>query len=214
MSLTLASCRRFRLRFGRCILAAFGAVTLAWLAGFAWFLCRVGQPPVPPPRADGIVVLTGGAERVRAGLLLLTEHRANSLLVTGIGGRAGLRDLAHVAELDAAPLAERVTLGRGATSTRGNAEEIAAWVRANGLRSLIVVTASYHMPRALAEIRRALPGLDLYPASVSPPRAGGALAGARQLVEEYTKLLGAELGLAALTPGPGPSLSGARAGGW
>jgi uncharacterized SAM-binding protein YcdF (DUF218 family) len=211
MSLTLAPHRPTRTRLRRRALAVAGAAALAWLAGFAWFLSRVGQPLSAPPPAEGIVALTGGAERVRAGLLLLADHRADRLLVTGIGGHAGLRDLARVAGLDPAPLAGRVTLGTGAASTRGNAEETAAWARANGLRSLIVVTAAYHMPRALAEISRALPDVALYPASVSPPRASERLGGVRLLAGEYTKYLGAELGLTALLPGPPPRLSGAEA---
>jgi uncharacterized SAM-binding protein YcdF (DUF218 family) len=211
MSLTLAPHRLTRTRLRRRALAAAGVAALAWLGGFAWFLCRVGQPPSAPPPAEGIVALTGGAERVRAGLLLLAERRADRLLVTGIGGHAGLRDLARVAGLDPAPLADRVTLGSGAASTRGNAEETAAWARANGLHSLIVVTAAYHMPRALAEIGRALPDVTLYPASVSPPRAGERLPGVRLLAGEYTKYLGAELGLTALLPGPPPRLSAAEA---
>ena len=43
----------------------------------------------------------------------------------------------------------------------GNAAETERWVRANHIRSLIVVTSNYHMPRALAEMSSALPGVDL-----------------------------------------------------
>ncbi len=208
-SLILAPRRVARPRLRRRILAVSAAAALAWLGGFAWYVHLVARPATVPPAADGIVALTGGAERVRAGLLLLAEHRAEHLLVTGIGGRAGFRDLARQAGLDPAPLASRVTLGRGAASTRGNAEEIAAWARANRLRSLIVVTAFYHMPRALAEIGRALPDVTLYPASVSPARPEERLGSVRLLAEEYTKYLGAELGLTALVPGPPPRLSAA-----
>ena len=41
--------------------------------------------------------------------------------------------------------------------TRGNAAETAEWARAHQVRSLIVVTSAYHMPRALAELGRDLP---------------------------------------------------------
>ncbi len=167
-----------------------------------------------PPAADGIVALTGGADRVRAGLLLLAEHRAERLLVTGIGGHARFRDLARQAGIDPVPLAGRVTLGHGATSTHGNAEETAAWAQAEGLRSLIVVTAFYHMPRALAEIGRAAPDVTLYPAAVSPALHGdnglGHLVTLRLLIEEYLKYLGAKLDLTGLTQAGPPRLSAAR----
>ncbi len=198
--------------FRRAALVVLGTGALAWAGGFAWFVQQAVRPLPAPPIADGIVTLTGGADRVRAGMLLLADHRADRLLVTGIGGHAGLRDLARQAGLDPAPLAPRVTLGRGAVSTRGNAEEIAAWARTNGLRSLIVVTAFYHMPRALAEIARALPHVALYPAAVSPAgsRADEGLGGLRLLAEEYTKYLGTEIGLTALAPAQRPLLSAAR----
>jgi uncharacterized SAM-binding protein YcdF (DUF218 family) len=202
-------------RTHRRVLAALAVVGLAWAAGFAWFVRTATLPRPPPPVADGIVALTGGADRVRAGLLLLAAHRADRLLVTGIGGHAGFRDLARQAGLDPAPLAARVTLGRGATSTRGNAEEIAAWARTNALHSLIVVTAFYHMPRALTEIGRALPDVALYPSPVSPAglRAEeglSSLGAARLLAAEYTKFLGAELGLTAFGASGAPRLSAAH----
>jgi uncharacterized SAM-binding protein YcdF (DUF218 family) len=191
---------RGRRRSGRRLLGLVAiAAVAAWTAGFAWFVTATMRPQAVPPRADGIVVLTGGAERVSAALRLLADNRAGKLLVTGIGGGAHLRDLAGRAGINPAPLAARVTLGRGATSTRGNAEETAAWVRSNGMRSLIVVTAFYHMPRALAEIGRAVPSVRLYPAPVSPPGMRDAagletVSGLRARSGPWTEAVGAPKG--------------------
>ena len=173
-------------------------LALAWAAGFAWFLHAAWVTVEPPAAADGIVALTGGAERVATALKLLAEGRARVLLVSGVGGAADFADLARHAGVDAA-LSGRVTLGRAAASTRGNAAETAEWARANGLHSLIVVTAGYHMPRALAELSRALPKVTLYPVPVLPPamRQPG-LTALRLLAGEYTKWLAAEGGLSAL----------------
>ena len=124
---------------------------LAWLAGFAWFLTAATWRQLPPAHADGIVALTGGADRVEAALRLLAEGRARLLLISGVGRAAGFAELARRAGVPRR-LAPRVTLGRSALSTRGNATETAAWARGNHIRSLIVVTAAYHMPRALAEL--------------------------------------------------------------
>lgn len=177
----------------RLLVSAVGALALLWLAGFAWFLRAAEQPAELPPRADGIVALTGGAGRVEAALRLLAEGRARVALVSGVGGAAEFAALARRADVDP-DLGARVTLGRAAQSTRGNAVETAAWVRANGLRSLIVVTAGYHMPRALAELARTLPDVALYPAPVA------AAASWRLLAGEYSKWLAAELGLSAWDP--------------
>jgi uncharacterized SAM-binding protein YcdF (DUF218 family) len=161
---------------------------------------RVTQVEATPLEADGIVALTGGAERVETALHLLAESRARVLLLSGIGGGAELAELAHRAGLDPARLPGRVTLGRQATSTRGNAVETASWVRENGIRSLIVVTAGYHMPRALTELSRAMPDVTLYPVPVMPPAMHGP-AGLRDrgtlrlMAEEYSKWLLARIGL-------------------
>lgn len=204
-------------RAGAVILAAVAGACLLLLAGFGWFLHRTAAPLEIPAHADGIVVLTGGEDRIQAALRLLADGRADRLLVTGIGGGAMLRELAARTGINAAPLAARVTLGRGAATTYGNAAETAVWARTNGVTSLIVVTAFYHMPRALTEIGRALPGVRLYAAPVRPPemrRHDGltSWSGVRLMTEEYGKFLAAQLGLTALDPGPGPLLSAAARG--
>jgi uncharacterized SAM-binding protein YcdF (DUF218 family) len=191
------------------VAAALGAL---WLAGFAWFLVLIARPVPDRPHAQGIVVLTGGARRVRMGLRLLRDGDARWLLVSGIGGGADLAALGRRAGFDPLPLAPRITLGRGAASTFGNAREAAAWVKEKRLRSVILVTAFYHMPRAMLEFRRAMPGLRLVPYPVRPrwmrdADGLGRWAGVRVLGEEYMKLLAAELGLSALFPGPGPILT-------
>ncbi len=183
----------------------FGALALVWVAGFGWFMHRATAQTALPDHADGIVALTGGAGRVEAALKLLAEGRADAALISGTGGGAELGELAARAGLSADGIAGRVTLGRHAMSTHGNAAEVAEWARQRGVRSLIVVTAGYHMPRALTEIREALPQTTLYPAPVTPPgmRGPGGIRDAsmlRLMAAEYTKWVAAWLGLSALGP--------------
>ncbi len=81
-----------------------------------------------------------------------------------------------------------------ANTTVDNAEETKVWAEAKGYRTLIVVTSSYHMPRSLTELSRAMPDLALVPYPVVPSRLK-----ARQwwtdsfttrvLLAEYAKLL-------------------------
>jgi len=166
------------------------AILLAWGASFAWFLYLVDKPMAPPTHADGIVAFTGGPERVETALRLLSSDRADKLLLSGIGGGAELPELAHRAGVDPMLLAARVTIGRTATTTRGNAMETAAWARANSIHSLLVVTASYHMPRAMIELARALPDAALYPLPVVPPdRPGHVSLPFRLIAEEYIKYI-------------------------
>ncbi|MDE2006786.1 MAG: YdcF family protein [Rhodospirillales bacterium] len=188
-------------RAGRVLLL----LTAAWIAGFVWFVGRAERPAPEAPHARGIVALTGGVDRVRTALRLLAAGDGRELLVSGIGGGAELGDLGRRAGFDPAPLAARITLGRGAASTYGNAREAAVWARARGVRSLILVTAYYHMPRALVEFRRALPWVRLVAYPVYPPGLRGA-AKWRLLSEEFMKYLAARAGLTRLFPGPAPRL--------
>lgn len=179
---------------------------LAFIVGFGVFVANALDPREAPgagAATDGIVVLTGGSERVATGLRLLAEGHAPRLLISGAHPEARLADIAAAAGHDATALAGRVAIGRAAATTRGNAVETAAWARAEPLRSLCVVTASYHMPRALLELRRTMPGVALVPHAVVPAtlRAPGALwrpAIWGLLLGEYGRYLLARVGLSAL----------------
>jgi len=193
---------------GRLLAGVVMTGVLCWAAGFVWFLhitSRVAAPP--PPHVDGIVALTGGAGRVELALHLLATDAAGRLLVTGIGGNTDLAILGRLAGMDLSPLAPRITLGRYAASTRGNAVETASWAAQNSIRVITVVTAGYHMPRALVELRRTLPDVVFYPLPVQPPPAGDpghmTLEGRPSLrlqAEEYTKYLLAAVGLSLWFP--------------
>ncbi len=190
------SALRRALRLAGATLAAAG---LLWVGGFGLFLASLPPQPGDPPRGAGIVVLTGGAGRVDEGLRLLEADPSTRLLVSGVHPATGYADLVR-GERDNETLAGRVTLGRSARSTRGNAEETAAWARTHGIDTLIVVTSSYHMPRALLLLRRALPEARLLPHPVTPPawrEPAGRLSPAslRLAAQEYIKWLAALAGV-------------------
>lgn len=147
---------------------AFGAACLLWVAGFGLFLLSLPTAAPDPPRGAGIVVLTGGAGRVGEGLRLLEADPSARLLVSGVHQATGLADLVRSEGRSPEALVERVTLGRTARSTHGNAEETAAWARTQAIDTLVVVTSAYHMPRALLLLRRALPEARLVPHPVTP----------------------------------------------
>lgn len=171
---------------------------IGWCGGFLWFLYVTYSPSSPPVRADGIVVLTGGEDRLATAFQMLNEGHADQLLISGVPASVSLRDVERSAQLARPPAASHVTLGHHAQTTVGNADETAAWVRTHHIRSLIVVTAGYHMPRAMLELSRAMPDVRLYPMRVQPAVI---FDGTRPhvwllLLGEYTKWLLAELRVA------------------
>src|SRR5262249_40912490 len=111
--------------------------------------------------ADGIVALTGGADRISDALELLASGRARRLLITGVNQTTHPSALSASLPRTAQLLACCIDLDRNALNTVGNALEAARWVRLHNFRSIIVVTSSYHMPRTLMELRRVLPDTEL-----------------------------------------------------
>jgi uncharacterized SAM-binding protein YcdF (DUF218 family) len=175
---------------------------LAWLVllpcaalvgGFALYLfdVEIAAPPNPMPRADGIVALTGGGGRVAAALALLAQHDAPRLLISGVGRGTYLGDFTPDDVSATTLYASDITLGHMAGTTYGNALEAADWVHSYHLRTLIIVTADYHMPRAMLEMRRHLPGVTLIPAPVRPPAMNDLFSRStiRLLTSEYLKYL-------------------------
>lgn len=175
-----------------------------WLGGFFWFvnsLPDANSAVVLPGKteATGIVVLTGGGgTRIEAGVGLLATGQARRMLISGVNPVTRKEDLAAKLPEQAALFDCCIDLGLEALTTRGNALEAEDWSRENGLSSLIVVTSDYHMPRALAELRKTRPGVTLLPYPVASNGTPGANwwrdeAKLRLLAKEYTKFLAAKV---------------------
>jgi|APSaa5957512535_1039671.scaffolds.fasta_scaffold216827_2 uncharacterized SAM-binding protein YcdF (DUF218 family) len=130
----------------------------AWVIGLFWFVSALPMPALEiEGTTDGIVVLTGGAARIDAGLDLLAGRQKGRLLISGVDPRIDRATLRDTLSKDHESFDCCVDLGHTATDTWSNAREIAGWTEANAYRSLTVVTANYHMPRSLLEIQRATP---------------------------------------------------------
>jgi uncharacterized SAM-binding protein YcdF (DUF218 family) len=179
----------------RAIILGAGA-TLSLLAlGFVLFASVVTRMPAENnPHADGIVVLTGEGRRIAEGARLLDEGRAQRMLISGVFRRTGKKALLEISGLPEDKFDCCVDVGYNAVDTVGNANETRAWATSRGYESLIVVTASYHMPRSLAELSLAMPGTELIPHPVVPnnfPPSRWWLHASvtRTLISEYFKFL-------------------------
>ena len=189
------------------IVAVIALAAALWLGGLVWFAeslprtVRGNQTPT-----DGIVVFTGGPERLAAALALLAADTSRKLFVSGVSAGVSGADI-QAASQRAPELFECcVVLGYEAMDTAGNARETAVWVAAEGYTSLRVVTAAYHMPRSLLEFRRLMPDVELVPHPVFPARFKQSQwwlwpGTAGLIAREYNKYMMAVIGLSGLGSG-------------
>jgi uncharacterized SAM-binding protein YcdF (DUF218 family) len=143
------------------------ALLIVAALGFPIFVWSLARDKVEPQAADGIVVLTGGEDRLPAAVKLLEEHKGQRLLISGVHQETTRKKLIENTGADPTLFAN-VDLGRSASNTIGNASETAAWAAENKYQSIIVVTASYHMPRTLVELEAVSPEVRFVPYPVFP----------------------------------------------
>ncbi len=146
-----------------------GVLLLLTVMGFLAFVHSVRSQPANVTRADAIVVLTGGRNRITAAIGLLKTGVAERMLISGVHPETSRKALIALFPEERRWFICCVDIGRKAQDTIGNAQEIDQWARLRRLRNLIVVTSSYHMPRALTELRRVMPYTTLSPYPVSTP---------------------------------------------
>ena len=149
--------------------ALLGVLALAAVVLVADFLAFVHQMPAieaaPARNADGIVALTGGPFRINDALDLLAAGHGKRLLISGVNPLTRPGEISRLV-----PEHERwftccVDIDYS-TNTVGNAVETRRWVKARGFQSLIVVTANFHIPRAMFELGHELPDVALVPFGV------------------------------------------------
>ena len=134
--------------------------------GFFIFTGSIERSQLEPRTADGIAVLTGRAARIDEAMKLLTQQKAKRLLITGVNRTTSTEELKQLASQGDQLFSCCVDIDKEARNTIDNATETSQWVARNHYTSVIVVTSNYHMPRALAELGRVMPGVTLIPYSV------------------------------------------------
>lgn len=191
---------RGRRRWPRRIAWVFLFAALAGAAylvgGFARFASDVAALSAPPEaaHADGIVVLTGGEQRLRKAIALLREGEGRRLLISGVNQDTSAGAIARATGTEMALIDCCVDLDYEAMDTIGNAEATARWAKAHGFDRLLLVTSDYHIPRSLLEMSGVADAPAIVPYPVSPDklwRRDGwpTRLGLRLLVTEYAKVL-------------------------
>lgn len=152
---------------GMRILSIVAGLIAVYVAGFLLFVGTLPERPTQKLKADGIVALTGGDARLDAAVALLEGGTGRRLLISGVNKTSTKAELKTLSSggrrFDCC-----ADIGYAAEDTYGNAEEAAAWTAQHRFRSLIVVTASYHMPRSLRLFGSLMPDVKLIAYPVEP----------------------------------------------
>ena len=161
-----------RVQQAKILVISFAVLAAIFISGLQYFVLNLPQHMKSPTRqSDGIVVITGGQQRLDAGLTLLSNGTASKLLISGVG--AGLSKVILANDLQLSQTQRDLLiccaeLEFAARDTRGNAKAARQWAETNKFASLYLVTANYHMPRAKLAFEREMPHIDLHYWPVSP----------------------------------------------
>ncbi|WP_112661705.1 YdcF family protein [Microvirga flavescens] len=181
----------------RCFFAGFClslAAIVCGFFGFIGFVYSLDRFEAPPQtRANGIVALTGGSQRIDDAIDLLAKGYADRLLISGVNEKTSREQISRLNPGQRHLFDCCVDLDYRARNTIGNAIEIRRWTERNRFSSLIVVTSNYHMPRALVELDHAFPKIQKIPysvaASIDPHDWWRSLGAVRVLFSEYVKFV-------------------------
>jgi len=185
----------------------FSILSAALASGFVVFASYVSVMPGGASQpADGIVALTGDEDRISEAVRLLSEGKAGRLLISGVNKSTNspqIINLSSPGRETAVLFRCCVDLDKRALNTEDNATQTTIWARKRGFRSLILVTSTYHMPRALIELRQSMPDVEILPYPVKSPRLETEWWGDPQtswvLCKEYLKFITASVRYAAFS---------------
>lgn len=151
-------------RFGRWVIFCCLVLIAVFCGGFLWFVNEVTSLRAPDGvKADAIVVLTGGYQRIDQAVGLLRDGAGKRLLISGAHPSATPTQIRKTTQVSASLFACCVDIGYDAIDTIGNANEIVRWIHDHDYRSVLVVTNNYHMLRSLHELRRRDAETDFIP---------------------------------------------------
>lgn len=123
--------------------------------GFAWFAFALPQPN-DDAKADAVVVLTGGANRIDRAISLLENKKVSKMLISGVDRDVKPKELAAEYKRDEALFECCIDLGFRSVDTRSNALETARWAARHDVKSIMLVTHDWHMRRARLELDSAI----------------------------------------------------------
>ncbi|WP_375655058.1 YdcF family protein [Bartonella sp. AA83SXKL] len=169
-------------------------IVLIFWGGFIIFSEKTERlvPPTPLPKADAIIVLTGGEHRIETGLHLLQKGLGSRLLISGVNTSTNLKSFMHNMHINPQLISCCIDIGHQAINTRGNAEESAAWIEKHHYKTLYIVTHDYHIWRSMRELKYLMPDIHFIAYPVKKSKAESTIQQIKQariLIFQYIKTL-------------------------
>jgi uncharacterized SAM-binding protein YcdF (DUF218 family) len=137
-----------------------------WLYGIFNFYQIAQSISSTTTPVDGIVILTGGNQRIRTGLENVNDLNAARALISGVSKTVKISSMQRCQLQKHTHLLERIDIGYGAVNTFSNALEAAIWARTHQFKSIGLVTSRFHLPRSLWLFTKAMPEVRVSPVVV------------------------------------------------
>ena len=127
--------------------------------------------------SPNIVILTGGANRIKDGLKIIQDFNNSKninykILVSGTGmgftksslkKKLGPNFNSHLIQCC-------IDLDGISKNTVTNAHETFKWTSKNNIKEFLLITSNYHMPRAILEFKNVMPNLKIYTYAIIPKK--------------------------------------------
>jgi uncharacterized SAM-binding protein YcdF (DUF218 family) len=172
-----------------------GFLGAAWIAGLCLYVLQINSYPHDlAHKPEAIVVLTGGSNRIEEGLELMTNLGCPNMFISGVNKDVSRHDILERVQKNFDASQCELELGYTARNTHENAQEVLSWLRKKDYKSMVLVTAHYHMPRSLLEFQAIAPDIAITPYVVTPTHKGYVdswAVWAGLVIKEYQKYLAA-----------------------
>ena len=127
--------------------------------------------------SPNIVILTGGANRIKDGLKIIKDFRKSKksnykILVSGTGKGFTKNSLKNQLGSNFNPKLIQccIDLDNISKNTITNASETFKWTQKKDIKEFILITSNYHMPRAYLEFKNIMPNFKIHTYSITPKK--------------------------------------------
>ena len=128
-------------------------------------------------KSPNIVILTGGANRIKDGLKIIQDFKNSKninykILVSGTGmgfTKSSLKKKLGP-NFNSQLIQCCIDLDGVSKNTLTNASETFKWANKNDIKEFILITSNYHMPRAILEFKNVMPNLKIYTYAITPKK--------------------------------------------